>query len=98
MFETTQVTKVMPAGKTLPEGGLHCTAGTGVPTAIGAKAIVAVVRPGSGQRVMSDGQVMTGGGTSLMMTWKLQLVVLFATSAAVQVTVLVPVAKVEPLG
>jgi hypothetical protein len=41
---------------------------------------------------------MLGGCVSLTVTWKLQLAVLFAASVAVQVTVVVPLAKVEPLG
>jgi hypothetical protein len=41
---------------------------------------------------------MLGVWVSLTVTWKLQLAVLLALSVAVQVTVLVPLEKVEPLG
>jgi hypothetical protein len=47
---------------------------------------------------MSAGQAMLGGCVSLTMTRKLQLAVLLALSVAVQVTVLVPLRKVDPLG
>jgi hypothetical protein len=47
---------------------------------------------------MSAGQLMLGGWVSLTMTWKLQLAVLLALSVAVQVTVVLPLGKVEPLG
>jgi hypothetical protein len=98
MFEATQVTVVRPAGNALPDGGLHCTDGEGVPTAVGVKVTVALVRPASAQVVMSDGQVMAGGGTGIITTRNEQLAVLFAASDAMQVTVLVPVKKVSPLG
>jgi hypothetical protein len=41
---------------------------------------------------------MLGGCVSLTITWKLQWVVLLALSVAVQVMVLVPLVKAEPLG
>ena len=31
LFEAVQVTVFVPSGKTLPEGGLHVTTGTGLP-------------------------------------------------------------------
>ena len=46
---------------------------------------------------MSAGHVTTGATLSLMLTLKLQVLVLPAASVARQVTVLVPLAKVEPL-
>ena len=46
---------------------------------------------------MFAGQVMLGFSVSLTVTVKLQLVVLLDESVAVQMTVLVPFAKVEPL-
>ena len=47
--------------------------------------------------MMFAGQVIAGASLSLMATVKLQLFVLPAASAATQVTVLVPLAKVDPL-
>jgi hypothetical protein len=47
---------------------------------------------------MSAGQLMLGGWVSLTTTWKLQLAVLLALSVAMQVTVVVPLAKMAPLG
>src|ERR1041384_480143 len=47
---------------------------------------------------MLAGQAMVGGSISLTMTLKVQLAVLPEPSVAVCVTVLVPLAKVEPLG
>ena len=44
------------------------------------------------------GQTTTGGSVSLTITVKLQLLVLPAASVAVQVTGVVPVLKLEPVG
>ena len=46
---------------------------------------------------MFAGQVMLGFSVSLTVTVKLQLVLLLDESVAVQVTVLVPFAKLDPL-
>ena len=46
---------------------------------------------------MFAGQVMLGFSVSLTVTVKLQLVVLLDESVAVQTTLLVPFAKIEPL-
>jgi hypothetical protein len=54
--------------------------------------------PGSVLATISLEQKILGGCVSLTMTRKLQLAVLLALSVAVQVTVWVPLAKVEPLG
>jgi hypothetical protein len=54
--------------------------------------------PASVLVTISAGQLMLGGWVSLIMTRKLQFAVLLALSVAVQVTMLVPLANVEPLG
>jgi hypothetical protein len=46
---------------------------------------------------MLAGQVTTGGSVSVMVTVKLQTLVLPAASVATQLTVLVPMGKLEPL-
>jgi hypothetical protein len=45
-----------------------------------------------------DEQVMTGGSVSLITMLKVQLVLLLLASVAVQVTTVVPLGKVDPLG
>jgi hypothetical protein len=47
---------------------------------------------------MFDGQVITGGVTSRMVTVKVHVLRLAAASVAVQVTVVTPMGKVEPEG
>jgi len=47
---------------------------------------------------MLAGQTITGGSVSLTVTVKLQVLVLPAASVAVQVTGVVPVPKLEPVG
>ena len=47
---------------------------------------------------MFDGQLITGGVVSWMVTVKVQELRLVAASVAVQFTVVTPLAKVEPLG
>ena len=47
---------------------------------------------------MLAGQTTTGGSVSLTVTVKLQVLVLPAASVAVQVTGVVPVPKLEPVG
>src|SRR5262245_25727033 len=51
----------------------------------------------SAQGIVTSGHVITGGSVSLTMTWKVQLAVLLPEPAR-QVTLLVPLTKVEPLG
>ena len=65
--------------------------------AAAAKVTLAVHLPGSVLIVMLAGQVIFGSSVSLTVTEKLQLVALPAESVVLQLTVVVPLLKVEPL-
>ena len=65
---------------------------------VAVKVTTAVHWPGSVLASISDGQVVIGLSESLTVTLKLQLALLPEASVAVQVMVLVPLAKLEPLG
>ena len=86
-FVAEQVTGVVPTAKVLPDAGVHETDGAGEPPDIGAKVTTVL------QVTISEGQVITG----------LVLIVTLNEQdddphefVAVQVTAVVPVAKVEP--
>jgi hypothetical protein len=89
----------MPLGKLEPLGGLQLVLRPGqLSLAPGLKLTTRVQVPGAVLVVMLPGQVMSGGSVSLTVTVKLQLAVLSDASVAVQITGVVPLAKVEPLG
>jgi hypothetical protein len=90
-----QVTVVVPSGKVDPDGGLQTTVATPqLSVATGAK----VTTAGHAALVMGAGQVIFGGSVSTTVTVKLHVAVLPDVSVAVQRTVVVPLAKIEPEG
>ena len=95
-----QVTVVVPLLKADPDEGEQATVGAGVQLSVavgGVKVTTAVQTFGSVLFVMFAGQApIVGGWLSLTVTVKLQEPVLPEDSVAVQVTVVVPLLKVEP--
>ena len=96
-----QVTVVVPTGRIEPLGGLHTevTPGQLSDTEGAAKVTAALLEIGqvcAATAVTFAGQVIVGGCVSLTVTVKVQELVLFELSVAVQVTVVVPLRKVEP--
>ena len=96
-----QVTVVVPTGNIEPLGGVHTEVTPGqLSDTVGAgKLTVALVEIGqvcAATAVTLAGQVIDGGWVSLTVTVKVQEPVLFELSVAVQVTVVVPLGKVEP--
>jgi hypothetical protein len=91
-----QVTVVVPIGKVEPEAGLQTKPTPGqLSETTGAK--VALAPAGQvGSFTMLPGQVMAGGSVSLTVTVNWQLPVLPCASVAEHVTVVVPLANVEP--
>ena len=89
------VTVVTPFGKLLPEAGLHVTV-PHIPVVVGAAKVSTCAQvPGAVLSVMLLGQVIVQGVT---VTVNVQLPVLPLVSVAVQVTVVVPIAKQVPDG
>src|SRR6185503_6139695 len=86
--------------KVEPLTGLHVTLTPGQLSAAVAMKITLLFehRPGSVSATMSAGRAMPGGSRSRTVTVKVQLLRLLAASVAVQVTVVTPLANVEPLG
>ena len=90
---TVQITVVEPFGNVEPDGGVHA----GVPApeqlsdAVAVKFTIAEHKPGALLCVIGAGHVIAGFWVSLMVTVKLQL----SPDPVVQVTVVVPTAKVE---
>ena len=98
---TVHVTEVAPLGKVEPDGGLQT--GTPTPTQLSVTVgnpyvTTAEQSPGAAGTLMLEGQVMTGGSVSLTVTVNEHEDVLFDTSLAVQVTVVVPFWKTDPDG
>ena len=95
-----QVTVVVPTGKKLPLGGTHeaVTPGQLSPIVGGANATIAPQLPGSLLAETLAGQEMVGFSVSLTVTVKVHIPILPAASVAVQVTVVVPTVKNDPLG
>ena len=96
-----QVTVVVPTGKIEPLSGVHTEVTPGqLSDTVGAgKVTVALLEIGqvcAATAVTFVGQVIDGGCVSLTVTVKVQEAVLFELSVAVQVTVVVPLRKVEP--
>jgi hypothetical protein len=93
-----QVTVVMPTGNVEPDAGVQTTSPHESPSVEGCEYVTAAVHwPASTGRVISGPQV-SKQSTSLSTTEtvKLQFEELFDASVAVQVTVVVPVGKMEP--
>ena len=92
-----QVTALVPMAKVLPLGGLQLMLVTEqLSEAVGAKLTTAPAGE-LALATMSDGQSMAGGSESWTVTVKLQELLLPAASVTVQVTVVTPGAKGEPL-
>ena len=87
----TQFTIVTPFGKVVPDGGVHSTIAPGQlsPTMTRNVTLEALHWPGSVNRTMLVGQLMTGGSVSMTVTVNTQTA-LPATFEAVQTTVFVP--------
>ena len=93
------VTGVVPVPKVEPVGGLQVTVTPAqLSVAAGAYPTTCVHRPGALLVAILAGQTTTGGSVSLTVTVKLQLLVLPAASVAVQLTGVVPMPKLEPVG
>src|SRR3989442_1096698 len=94
-----QVTVVVPTGKVDPDGGEQLVVTPGqLSVAVVVKLTTALLWPGAAVVTMSVGQVIVGGWVSLIVTGKLQLLVLPLASVTVNRLVVVPFAKVAPLG
>src|SRR5712692_11450001 len=95
-----QVTVVVPLLKVDPDAGEQATVGAGAQLSVavgGVKVTTAVQTFGSVLFVMFAGQApIVGDCVSLTVTVKLHMAVLFEESGAVQVTVVVPLLKVDP--
>src|SRR5262245_10749080 len=92
-----QVTSVSPFGNSEPDGGTQLTVAPGqLSVAVAAKlTLTAPHWPGSVLLTMFAGQRTVGGCVSLIVTLKLQFVLLPEVSVAVQLTVVKPLAKVD---
>jgi hypothetical protein len=95
-----QLTVVTPLLKVVPDAGLQTT-GVGpsgqLSVAVGVNVTTAVQTFGSVPCAMLAGQVIAGGCVSLIVTVNEQFAVLFEASVAVQVTVVTPFWKLDPL-
>jgi len=93
-----QLTVLGPSGKFDPLGGLQLIVTEQLSLAAGFGNVVTLPEQieGSGRVLMLAGVVIVGLIRSLTVTVKVQLVVLLRVSVAVQVTAVVPTAKVEP--
>ena len=93
-----QVTVVVPFKKIEPLAGLHTTLPPEqLSVRLALKLTFEEQSPGAVLTVMLPGQVGTGFSVSLTVTLKLHVAALLLASVAVQVTVVVPFAKAEPL-
>ena len=95
-----QVTRFVPTGKVLPEGGAQlvtATAQLSVAETLHAT-LLRLHWPGLASSARLAGQMTTGGWVSRTVTVKAQALVLPLASVATQRTVLVPTANVEPDG
>ena len=93
-----QVTVVVPMPRMLPEAGTATTATTlsQSSVAVGRSKVATAWQRSFAAKVRLEGQVITGSVVSSTVTVKLQVLELPAASVAVAVTVVVPIAKVEP--
>src|SRR5438105_4960119 len=93
------MTVLVPFAKVEPLGGVQAILTPGqLSVAVGANVTTALHRPRAVLVTILPGQAITGFSVSLTVTVKLQLAVLLDVPVAVQLTVLVPFAKVDPLG
>src|SRR5258708_2297873 len=94
---TVQVTRLVPAAKS--DGALLVTEATAQLSLVtGApRATLVAPQPALAETVTSAGQVMVGDSVSLMVTVKVQVLLLPLESTAVLVTVVIPTGKVLPL-
>ena len=95
----TQVTVVEPRSKTLPETGLETTATAPSQSSVATgRSNATWVDPPLElhSTTRSPGQVISGSTVSTTVTSKVQVDTLPLSSVAVTVTVVVPIAKVEP--
>ena len=94
-----QATEVTPLAKLEPLGGTQATVTPGqLSEAVAVNVTLLAQEPGAVLTVRFAGQVMAGSWVSLTVTVKEQVALLLAVSVAVQVTVVTPLAKLEPLG
>ena len=96
---TVQVTVVVPFIKVAPLAGVQITAPTPeqLSLAVGVVYVTTAVHcPLAAGWVMLVGQVITGSVTSAIVTVNAHCAVLLEVSVAVQVTVVVPLLKLEP--
>src|SRR5947209_10183707 len=93
-----QMTVLVPFAKVEPLDGMQTTPTPGQSSlAVSVKVTAVLHWPTAVLATMFAGQVIAGFSVSLMVTVKLQLVVLLDASVAVHMTVFVPFANVEPL-
>jgi hypothetical protein len=93
-----QVTGVVPLAKVEPLAGLQATVAPGqLSVTLAANVTAALHWFGTTGTLILAGQVTAGGCVSLTVTVKVHELVLPLPSVAMQVTVVVPLAKVEPL-
>lgn len=94
-----QLTVVTPVGKVEPEAGVQAAEKPiQLSLAVTDQLTLALLHcPASVLPVMFPGQVMVGSSVSLIVTVKVQALVLPLASVAVHVTVETPLGKVEPL-
>ena len=94
-----QVTVLVPLANVLPLVGLQLTVTPEqLSVAVGVKLTIWLHWPSAVLVTRLSGQARIGATLSLTATVKLQFAVLPEASVAVQVTLLVPLLKVEPLG
>jgi hypothetical protein len=95
-----QFTVVVPRGKLDPEAGEQLTVGACCAEQLSEALTVYVTFeehcPGALHTVILAGQLMVGLSQSLTVTAKLHWLWLLAPSVAVQLTVVVPIAKLDP--
>src|SRR5213083_1555054 len=92
-----QVTVLVPLAKLVPDAGTHRIEPPGqLSVNENAKLRLVAHSPGAVLTVIGPAQPGTGRSVSLTVTVKVQLELLPLASVAVQVTVLVPLAKLDP--
>jgi len=102
MFPATspdvQVTVVVPGAKVDPDGGKHVTGRlpSTLSTAIAVYATVAPLASVEAALTGAGGTATTGGVVSLTVTWNVAEPTFIAASVAVHVTVVEPIANVDP--
>src|SRR5436190_2540719 len=93
------VTRLVPCGNVLPDGGTHVRVTPGqLSETVGLYVAIGVQVPLLPSTMMSPGHVSAGRSESWITMRKLQEAMLPLESAALQVTTLVPTGIIEPLG